>query len=104
MPAINKNLYGKWELVEADAANFDAYLKKCGVGMVLRFGAKMMKQTLGIIDDVADGQLHLTTEATFASSDQTFELGDNEQDDDAWKTLDGRRCKTTGSYRIKDTK
>merc|ERR1719246_404229 len=51
-----------------------------------------MKQTLGIIDDVADGQLHLTTEASMARSDQTFELGDNEQDE---KTLDGRRCKTT---------
>jgi len=92
MPAISKNLYGKWELVEADASNFDAYMKKCGVGMALRIGAKMMKQTLGIIDDVADEQLHLTTEASMASSDQTFEIGDVEQDE---KTLDGRRCKTT---------
>merc|ERR1711963_589855 len=89
---INKQLYGKWELVEADSANFDAYMKKCGVGMALRLGAKMMKQTLGIIDDAEEGKVHLTTESTMANSDQVFELGGVEQDE---KTLDGRKCRTT---------
>merc|ERR1711963_636622 len=81
---INKQLYGKWELVEADSANFDAYMKKCGVGMALRLGAKMMKQTLGIIDDAEEGKVHLTTESTMANSDQVFELGGVEQDEKTW--------------------
>merc|ERR1711990_650237 len=89
--SINKNLYGKWELAEADSANFDAYMKKCGVGMVTRIAAKAMKQTLGIVDDAAPGKIHLTTTSSLKSSDDTFLL-DEEQDE---TTLDGRKCRTT---------
>merc|ERR1712154_170310 len=87
-----QNLYGKWELVEGDSSNFNEYMKKCGVGMATRMAAKVMKQTLGIIDDAEEGKIHLTTESSLANSDQVFVLGDEEQDE---KTLDGRRCKTT---------
>merc|ERR1711879_101447 len=89
---INKALFGDWDMCGADSANFDAYMKECGVGLVLRTGAKVMKQTIKIVDDVPEGKLHLVTESTLKNSDQVFELGGVEQDE---KTLDGRNCKTT---------
>lgn len=77
-----KELLGSWKHESAD--NVDAYLKKSGIGMVLRTVAKAQKPVVKIT--LEDDVWHVFIESAFKNHDWSFKLGEKFK----LTTIDGR--------------
>ena len=82
-----EKLVGKWKLSSSE--NFDEFMKKLGVGFVMRKLGNSMKPTL-LIENIGENRWKITSITSIKSTSIYFEL-DKEFDEE---THDGRKVKS----------
>ena len=84
-----EKLVGKWKLSSSE--NFDEFMKKLGVGFMLRKLGNTLKPSLTIEFENGSNRWTMTSESTFKTTSVSFEI--NKEFDE--ETPDGRKVKST---------